>query len=148
MPQNKSRMDVLLLIDRLEDMVRDGASARLGAQVRLDRGAAFALVDEMRRQIPEEIRDARFICGAREEMLGEARREAERIVEAARAERARLLGPEEITPKAEQRAERILETARARARQIRLGAEGYADEILEGLETGFVKIRAAGRTQG
>ena len=140
-------MDVLLLIDRFDDMLRNGAPARLGAQVRLSREAAFELVDEMRATIPEEIKHARWIASAREEMLSEARQEAERIVAEARAERSRLVGAEAVGGKAEQQAERVLESARARARQIRLGAEGYADDILASLETGFAKLSAAGRTQ-
>ena len=137
-------MDVLLLIDRLDDIVRDGKPARLGGQVRLDRESAFALVDEMRAAIPEEIRQARFIVNARDEMLSEAKLEAERIVQEAREERSRLVGTAELARHAEQRAQRILEGAAARARQIRLGAEGYADEILGGLESGLGRLSAAG----
>ena len=139
----KGAMDVLLLIDRLDDMVRGGSPAR--AHVRLERQEAYALLDEMRRTIPEEIRQARYITQAREEMLAEARVEADRILEEARAERSRLTGPAEVRKLAEQRAERILEGGRARARQIRLGAEGYADEILGSLENGFARLVDAGR---
>ncbi len=133
-------MDVLLLVDRLDDMVRDAPPARLGAQVRLDRREAFELLLEMREHIPEEIRQARWIAGERDAMLAEARQEAERIVDEARQERDRLLAAGEVARHAEQRAERILANARARARQIRLGAEGYADEILGGLESGLGKL--------
>ena len=140
-------MDVLLLVDRLDDMVRGASSGRLGAHVRLERQEAYALLDEMRRTIPEEIRQARYITQAREEMLDEARIEAARVLEHARAERSCLTGPGEVRKLAEQRAERILEGGRARARQIRLGAEGYADGILGSLETGFARLVDAGRAE-
>jgi hypothetical protein len=137
------RMDVLLLIDRLDDMVRGGTPVRRGAHVRIERKEAFELLDEMRAQIPEEIGQARFIRNEREAMLQEAKIEAERIVSEAREERSRIIGSAELGRLAEQRAEKILEGARARARQIRLGAEGYADEILEGLESGLGQLAAA-----
>lgn len=140
-------MDVLILIDRLEDMVRNGSAARLGAQVRLDRHEAFELLGDIRRLIPEEIRHARFLTGAREEILREAKVEAERILAEARQQRSRLVGPGEVGKAAEQRAERILEGGRSRARQIRLGANGYADEIFGGLQSGLAKLAAAGRAQ-
>ena len=146
--EKRRPVDVLLLIDRLDDMVRNGAPAHLGAQVRLNREAAFQLVDELRAIVPEEIRQARWIGSAREEMLTEARLEAERMVAEAREERSRLVGGELLAEKAEQRAEKVLESARASARQIRLGAEGYADDILGSLETGFARLNAVGRRPG
>ena len=76
-------------------------------------------------------------------MLAEATRESERILEAAREERARLVDPEEIEKLADRRAERILEDARSRERQIRLAAEDFADDILGSLETNLERFTAA-----
>ena len=137
-------MDVLNLIDRLDDMVRDASPARLGSQVRVRRQEAFELLGEMRENIPEEIRRARWVVSERDAMLTEAKREADRILAEAREERSRLVGAVEVARHAESRAEKILESAGARARQIRLGADGYADEILGGLESGLGKLAAAG----
>ncbi len=144
-PGEEERMDVLLLIDRLDDMVRDASPARLGSHVRVGRQEAFELLDEMRENIPEEIRRARWIVSEREAMLTEAKREADRILAEAREERSRLVGAAEVARHAESRAEKILESAGARAHQIRLGADGYADEILGGLESGLGALAAAGR---
>lgn len=143
--QKRARMDVLRLVDRLDDMVRNAGAARFGAQVRLERQEAFELIEEIRRTIPEEIRQARWITGARSEMLREAKIEAERIVEEARAERRRLVADGVIGPAAEQRAAKILEAAEVRARHIRLGGEDYADEVLGSLQTGLTKLATVRR---
>ena len=50
---------------------------------------------------------------------------------------------EEVTKQAERAAEDIIEDARAREREIRLGAEDYADEILNTLEVNLSKFIAA-----
>ena len=139
--------DVLLLIDQLDDMIRNAPSGRLGADVRLPRVEVFQLVDRMRARMPEELGNARWIAEHRTEMLQEARQEADRIVAGAREERERILGEAALGKLAEQRAEKILESARARARQIRLGTDGYADEILAGLETGLTRFAAATQAQ-
>jgi cell division septum initiation protein DivIVA len=76
-------------------------------------------------------------------MLAEAKREAERIVQEAREHRDRLVSDEEVTKQAERAAEDIIEDARAREREIRLGAEDYADEILNTLEVNLSKFTAA-----
>src|SRR3954447_7167830 len=77
------------------------------------------------------------------EMLAEAKREAERIIKEARDEQARLISSEEVVRQAERQAEEIVEEARAREREIRLGAEDYADEILNTLEVNLQKFTAA-----
>ena len=76
-------------------------------------------------------------------MLAEAKRESERILKEARDQQARLVSQEEITLQAERAAEEIVEDANARAREIRLGAEDYADEILNTLEVNLQKFLAA-----
>ena len=76
-------------------------------------------------------------------MLAEAKREAERIIREAREEQTRLIGEEEVVRQAERQSEEIVEDARAREREIRLGAEDYADDILNTLEVNLTKFTAA-----
>src|SRR5580698_7727504 len=126
-------MDVLVLIDKLDDLVHNAKAVPLTDQVRIDREEIYDILDQMRATIPEEIKQARWIVKERQEMLAEAKREAERIIKEARERQERLIGEEEVTKQAERAAEDIVEDARAREREIRLGAEDYADEILNTL---------------
>src|ERR671919_657136 len=136
-------MDVLVLIDRLDDLVHNAKAVPLTDQVRLDREEIYEILDQMRATIPEEIKQARWIVKERQEMLAEAKREAERIVREAREQQSRLIADEEITKQAERAADEIVEEARGREREIRLGAEDYADEILNTLEVNLQKFLAA-----
>jgi hypothetical protein len=131
------------LIDEFDDTINGAKSGLIGNQVKVDKAQAYALLDQMRSTIPEEIKQARWINKERQEMLEEAKRESARIVEAAREERARIVDPEEIEKLATRRAEKILEDARARERQIRLGAEDFADGILGSLESNLDRFKAA-----
>ena len=136
-------MDVLELIDKLDDLIHNARAVPLTDQVRIDREAIYDLLDQMRSTIPEEVKQARWIVKERQEMLAEAKREAERIVKEARDEQARLISEEEVVKQAERQAEEIIEDARAREREIRLGAEDYADDILNTLEVNLTKFIAA-----
>jgi cell division septum initiation protein DivIVA len=136
-------VDVLVLIDKLDDLVHNAKPVPLTDQVRVDREEIYDLLDQMRATIPEEIKQARWIVKERQEMLAEAKREAERVIKEARDQQARLVSQEEITKQAERAAEEIVEDANARAREIRLGAEDYADEILNTLEVNLQKFTAA-----
>src|SRR5215203_4204422 len=89
-------MDVLVLIDKLDDVVHNARAVPLTDQVR-----------------------------------------------EAREQQARLISDEEVTKQAERAADEIVEDARTREREIRLGAEDYADEILNTLEVNLQKFLAA-----
>src|ERR1044072_3251967 len=166
-------MDALVLIDKLYDLIHNAKRTMMPGsdQVRLDREEIYDILDQMRATIPEEIKQARWIVKERQEMLAtpaqiraaipgeikrarwivkerqemlaEAKREAERIVKEARERQNEPVGKEEVTERAERAAGDIIEDARAREREIRLGAEDYADEILNTLEVNLSKFIAA-----
>jgi len=136
-------MDVLVLIDKLDDLVHNAKQVPLTDQVRVDKEEIYDLLDQMRATIPEEIKQARWIVKERQEMLAEAKREAERILAEARERQDQLISEQEITREAERAAEDIIEDARAREREIRLGAEDYADDVLHSLEENLSKFISA-----
>jgi cell division septum initiation protein DivIVA len=136
-------MDVLELIDEIRGLVHAAKRVPLSDQVRVDKEKLDGLLDRMRSTIPEEIKQARWIVTEREEMLAEARREAERILEEVPGRQAQLVAEHQLIRHAERAAGAIIEDARAREREIRLGAEDYAAEILDTLEVNLSKFIAA-----
>ena len=73
-------MDVLVLIDKLDDLIHNARSVPLTDSVMIDREEIYDLLDQMRSTIPEEVKQARWIVKERQEMLTEAKQESERIV--------------------------------------------------------------------
>ncbi len=136
-------MDVLVLIDKLDDQIHTAKPVPLTDQVRVDKEEVYDILDQMRATVPEEIKQARWIVKERQEMLAEAKREAERIIKESREEQTRLIANEEVVKQAERQADEIIEDARTREREIRLGAEDYADDILNTLEINLQKFTAA-----
>ena len=136
-------MDVLVLIDKLDDAIHNGKPVPLTDQVRVEREEIYDILDQMRATVPEEIKQARWIVKERQEMLAEAKREAERIIREARDQQERLINQQEVVRLAERQAEDIVEEARTREREIRLGAEDYADDILNTLEVNLQKFTQA-----
>lgn len=76
-------------------------------------------------------------------MLAEAKRESERILAEAREKAAYEASQQEVVKLAEREAAEILEEARMREREVRLGAEDYADEVLGTLEVNLGKFLQA-----
>src|SRR3954447_22434596 len=136
-------MDVLELIDTLHDLVHNAKHIPLSGEVRVNKEKLDALLDEVRATIPEELKEARWIAKERDEMLAAAEREAERILAAAHERQTQLVVEHHRTGEAELASEGIIDDARVEEREIRQGAEDYADEILGTLEVNLSKLIAA-----
>ena len=136
-------MDVLVLIDRLDDLVHNAKAVPLTDQVRLDREEIYEILDQMRATIPEEIKQARWIVKERQEMLAEAKRECDRIIQDAREQATREASQTEIVKLAEKQADDIVDDAKRKARETRLEMEDWADSILSTLEVNLDKFLTA-----
>lgn len=135
--------DIMELIDRIDELVEGSKNMPLSSNKIVNPEAIYGIVDEIRDRYPEELKQARWILKQRQEMVEEAEREANRVLEEAQ-ERARMLvGDTEIVRQAEGRAAEILEDARANEREVRLGAEDYADEMMANLEVNLGKLLTA-----
>ena len=141
-------MDVLVLIDKLDDLVHNAKAVPLTDQVRIDREEIYDILDQMRATIPEEIKQARWIVKERQEMLAEAKREGDRILGEAREQAVREASQTEIVRLAERQAEDIVDDARRKARETRLEMEDWADSILSTLEVNLDKFLVAVKRMG
>ena len=136
-------MDDLELTDRLHHLVHSAKKLPLSDQVLVNRQAIRDILDQIRATIPEEIREAHWIAQERQDMLTQAKREAEQIAAETRERQTQLASHHELIRQSEHAAEEIIEDARAREHEIRLGAQDYADEILNTLELNLAKCIAA-----
>ncbi len=136
-------MDILTLIDRMEEVIDHGRNVPMTQQRMVDTDKLYELIDEIRAQYPDELKQARWIVKERQEMLEEAEKEANRVLEEARERAQALAAEQEVVRLAEQQAAEILDDARSREREIRLGAEDYADELFANLEANLGKMLTA-----
>ncbi len=136
-------MDIMALIDRIEELIDNGRNMPLVSGRIVDADKIYEIIDEIRAQFPDELKQARWIVKERQEMVEEAEKEANRILEEARDRAQALAADQEIVKLAESQAAEILDNARAREREIRLGAEDYADEMLANLEVNLGKLLTA-----
>jgi len=138
-------MDVLVLIDKLDDLVHNAKQVPLTDQVRVDKERIYDLLGSDGRRTDPPRRSSRHAGSSR------SARRCSRRPSARRSGSSRRRGgapgtpdlQREVTKAAERTAEDIVEEAQAREREIRLGAEDYADEILNTLEINLSKFIAA-----
>jgi cell division septum initiation protein DivIVA len=127
-------MDILHLVDRLEEIIKESRHLPFGNLRLLDERRVWPLLDQMRISVPDEVRRAERIVREMERIKAQATEEAERIVELARQEAAQLAADHSIARTAERDAAAIREHAKRDAQRIVAGADEYAFDVLCDLE--------------
>ena len=119
------------LLDELYDIIDKGWALPLsGGKVFVDGDEARQILDEVRDQIPDEIRKAQAIVADREQILSEAQREAETIVRVAEEKAKALVNQEEIVRQAQAKANDLIMQGQAKFKEMRKASNDYIDDLM------------------
>lgn len=136
-------MDILQLIDNLEDVIEDASSVPLTSKCLIDKEEIFERIQEIRLQLPEDLKQAKWVKEERQRILMEAQKEADNILKGAEDKIAALVNEHEITKHAQEQAEIIIANAQNNAKDIRLGTLEYADGMLVDMENVIEDVKSA-----
>ena len=131
-PYNPPDTEELLL--QVRDQLEAARSVPMSASVTVNRDDLLVLIDDSIAGLPEELRQARWLLKEREEFLAKARREAEDIIDAGRAQAERMVERTEVVREARRRAQQVIGQAEADSRRLRHEAEDYIDQKLAAFE--------------
>ncbi|MFD4244813.1 cell division initiation protein [Streptomyces sp. NPDC058525] len=132
-------MDVQKKLDEIVAAVGGARSMPMSASCVINRAELLAQLEEVRQALPGSLAQAQELIGGREQLVEEARREAERIIESAHNQRGSLISDTEIARRSQSEADRILEEARREAEEIRAEADDYVDSKLANFEVVLTK---------
>jgi cell division septum initiation protein DivIVA len=132
-------VDVQKKLDEIVTAVSSARSMPMSASCVVNRAELLALLEEVRAALPDSLAEARELIGGREQMVEQARQEAERIIETAHAERGSLISDTEIARRSQAEADRILAEARKEAEEVRAEADEYVDSKLANFEVVLTK---------
>ncbi|MFD7259458.1 cell division initiation protein [Streptomyces sp. NPDC059874] len=132
-------MDVQKKLDEIVAAVGGARSMPMSASCVINRAELLAQLEEVRQALPGSLAQAQELIGGREQMVEEARREAERIIESAHNQRGSLISDTEIARRSQAEADRILDEARREAEEIRAEADDYVDSKLANFEVVLTK---------
>ena len=127
-------MDPLDRIDEIISLVEGARSVPMSRNCILDRAELIGLLDQLRGELPGEMRRAAALLDERDKILDAGRRESERIIVEGEAEHARLVSVNEITVSSEHEASRMVADARAEAQRLRDEVDDYVDTALANFE--------------
>ena len=136
-------MNVNELLDTIEDTLEESTSMPLSGGKRLvDVEKVRDYLDDIRANLPGELRQAQQIVNDRAQIVDTANTQAQAIVKKAE-ERARILVSDaEIVKAAQQRAAEITAAAQSESRTLRQTVTDYCDNMLKTTEEAMVENAA------
>jgi cell division septum initiation protein DivIVA len=132
-------VDVQKKLDEIVAAVSSARAMPMSASCVINRADLLARLEELRAALPDSLAQAQELIGGREQLVEQARQEAERIIESAHAERGSLISGTEIARRSQEEADRILAEARQEAEEIRAEADDYVDSKLANFEVVLTK---------
>ena len=100
----------------------------------LERDRVLDMLDEIIAQLPAELKQSRTIVESRNELISQARREAEMIMRQAQEEARQLVMKEAIYVEAKRRAEELVVQTQERIAALKKAGNEYMDEALRKTE--------------
>ena len=123
------------IISALYDMVQDARAVPLAAdKCIVERDKVLDMLDEIIAQLPVELKQARTIVESRNELIGQARREAELLVRQATEKAEKMITEEAIYQETKRTCQEMVEQTQSRMAQLRKVSNDYMDDALRRTE--------------
>jgi vacuolar-type H+-ATPase subunit H len=122
------------LLEQMEELVDRGARVPLLSKVMVDESTVQNILDDLRRSVPEEVKNARIIMEDRDRILTEARSTAKAILEQAQKQAELLLQEDTVARKGQEKAETMVHQAQHYYLEVKQAALVYSNEMLKDLE--------------
>lgn len=128
-------MSIEETLDQLDELIDRSWSLPLtGGRCVVDADKVRELLDEVRLNMPTEIRQAQSIVADRTEIVNAAKRESEAIIARAEKRAAGMVEEQEIVRLSKSKAQEITQQAQQQSREMRQAAKDFVDNILKNTE--------------
>ena len=124
--------DIIELLDILYGMVTEAWGVPLGNdKCIIEREKAVDIINEIKANLPSALAEAKRLVSARDEFIGNAKREAEAMRKSAEEKSKAMIEEQEIVRVARARSAEMINSAEAKSRELRRVAAEYVDEIMK-----------------
>ena len=129
-----ARRDIEADLRQLVDLISAAKQMPLSNSALIPREEVLGLLDDALRDLPDEIREARWALRDREELMAAEMHKAQQLMDQVRAEAARMVDKTEIVRQSRLKADQIIADAQAQARQMINQSEDFIDGKLGNFE--------------
>ncbi len=133
-------MTIENLLDQIDEMIDKAWGLPLsGGKCLVEADKLRDIIDDIRGNMPSEIRQAKSIVADRTDIIETAKKEAEDIVRAAEERARAMVMQEEVVKLAAQKANEIATQTQQKCREMRKGAQDFVDDLLKRTEEDLAK---------
>ncbi len=134
------------ILDMMDDLLDNASSVPFSVKKSIiDCDQMRDYINEIRLNLPQEIKQAKLIVRDRQSIINDANKEAETIVRRAEDRAKVIVSNDEITKAAKARAVEMINQAQAKSKEIKNAANKYIDDVLvqaeECLQANLTDIR-------
>lgn len=123
------------IISALYDMIQDARSVPLAAdKCIVERDKVLDMLDEIIAQMPVELKQARTIVESRNELVSQARREAETLVRQAQEQSQKMITEDAIYQETKRQCQEMIDKTQIRMADLRKVSNDYMDDALRRTE--------------
>ena len=133
-------MEISEIIDKLEEKIDKAMNIPFVNRSLMDKEELLADIEDIRLQLPEELKQARWVKEERKKIISEAQQEAESIIKSAEEKTIQMVQEHEITKKAYERATGMIDSAKENAQETKKQTLEYCDEILYSMQQKFESL--------
>ena len=137
-------MSIEELLEEFDEVLDTGMKLP-GKRTLLDAEKVRELIEDIRLNLPAEIKQAKSIVNDRTEIITRAKAEADEIIKRADERAQAMVAQEEITRLADEKAREIIAAAQSKSREMRKAAQDFVDDIMqradEGLTSNLAEVR-------
>ena len=137
-------MNMEEMLEQIDEALESGVKLP-GRKTVVDVEKIRAMIDDLRLNMPSEIKQARGIVADRADIITTAKKEADAIIRNAEERAKALVAQEEITRLAQEKAGEIISAAQTKSREMRKAAQDFVDDLMrrcdDGLTANLAEIR-------
>ncbi|MBQ6927513.1 MAG: hypothetical protein IJQ36_04305 [Oscillospiraceae bacterium] len=127
--------DIIELLDVLYGMVTEAWSVPLGNdKCIIEREKAIEIISEIKANLPTAIAEAQRLVAARDEFIGNAKREAEALRKNAEEQAHLMIEEQEVVRVARARSSEMIASAESKSKELRRVATEYVDDLMRQTE--------------
>ena len=123
------------IITKLYDMIQDARAMPFGAdKCVVERDRVLDLLDEISNQLPGELKQSKTIVDSKQELIANAKKEAEGIIRNAQQQAKTMVSKEAVVQEAQRQADEMLKATQAKIKELKQVTNDYVDDALKRTE--------------
>ena len=140
---NDDSIKLMSLLEELEDLINSSSKMPFSEKGIIDLDVAQKILEDIRLNLPRDIQQAKWLNSEKDRIIGDAKREYNRMINEAKDQVEYLVNNNSITKDAQKRADALLKEAENHANYMKYRSYEYIDQLLYDMQNDITSVGAS-----